>query len=143
MYDRTGFPAPGMLGGGDGEAGSVGTASGEQLHPKRQQLIPAGERVILKLPGGGGYGDPLERDPELVRRDVEDGLISPAHAREAYGVVLAGDEGGLLVDEEATERLRAEADGDRRISWCMRVPRRRVMKEYRGSPNGCVYAKET
>ena len=112
MYDRTRFPAPGMLGGGDGEAGSVGTVSGKQLHPKRQQLIPAGERVVLKLPGGGGYGDPLERDPELVRRDAEDGLISPAHAREAYGVVLAGDEGGFYVDEEATQRLRAEADGD-------------------------------
>jgi N-methylhydantoinase B len=112
MYDRTRFPAPGMLGGGDGEAGSVGTASGGRLHPKRQQRIPAGERVILKLPGGGGYGDPLERDPELVRRDVEDGLISPVHAREAYGVVLTGEEGGFSVNEEATARLRAEADGD-------------------------------
>jgi N-methylhydantoinase B len=105
MYDRTRFPAPGMLGGRDGGAGSVSTASGKQLHPKRQQLIPAGERVVLKLPGGGGYGDPLERDPELVSRDAEDGLISPAHASEAYGVVLAGD--GFSVDEEATERLRS------------------------------------
>ena len=112
MYDRTRFPAPGMLGGRDGEAGSVGTASGGSLHPKRQQRIPAGERVILKLPGGGGYGDPLERDPELVCRDAEDGLISQAHARKAYGVILAGDEGGFYVDEEATERLRAEADDD-------------------------------
>ena len=108
MYDRTRFPAPVMLGGGDGEAGSVGTASGKQLHPKRQQLIPAGERVILKLPGGGGYGDPLERDPELVRRDTEDGLISLAHAREAYGVVLIAEEACFSVEEEATERLRAE-----------------------------------
>jgi N-methylhydantoinase B len=108
MYDRTRFPAPGMLGGQDGEAGSVGTASGGPLHPKRQQLIPPGEHVILKLPGGGGYGDPLERDPELVRRDAEDDLISRAHAREAYGVVLAEEEGGFSVEEEATERLRAE-----------------------------------
>jgi len=108
MYDRTRFPAPVMLGGGDGEAGSVGTASGGSLHPKRQQRIPAGERVILKLPGGGGYGDPLERDPELVRRDTEDGLISLAHAREAYGVVLIAEEACFSVEEEATERLRAE-----------------------------------
>ena len=57
MYDRTRFPAPGMLGGRDGAAGSVGTASGETLHPKRQQRIPAGEHLVLKLPGGGGYGD--------------------------------------------------------------------------------------
>ncbi|MDQ3793312.1 MAG: hydantoinase B/oxoprolinase family protein, partial [Actinomycetota bacterium] len=113
MYDRTRFPAPGMLGGRDGAAGSVGTASGETLHPKRQQRIPAGERLILKLPGGGGYGDPLERDPELVRRDVEDGLVSPEHALDAYGVVLTDGEHGFVVDEEATSRRRAEAGGDR------------------------------
>ncbi len=113
MYDRTRFPAPGMLGGRDGAAGWVGTASGETLHPKRQQRIPAGERLVLKLPGGGGYGDPLERDPELVRRDVEDGLVSPEHALEAYRVVLTEGEHGLVVDEEATARRRAEAGGDR------------------------------
>jgi N-methylhydantoinase B len=113
MYDRTRFPAPGMLGGGDGAAGSVGTASGETLHPKRQQRIPAGEHLVLKLPGGGGYGDPLERDPELVRRDVEDGLVSPERALEAYGVVLTDAEHGFVVDEEATSRSRAEAGGDR------------------------------
>jgi N-methylhydantoinase B len=110
MYDRTRFPAPGMLGGKDGAAGWVGTASGERLHPKRQQRIPAGERVILKLPGGGGYGDPLERDPDLVRRDVEDGLVSQEHAREAYGVVLTGADGaGFAVDVDATRERRAEA----------------------------------
>jgi len=113
MYDRTRFPAPGMLGGGDGAAGSVGTASGETLHPKRQQRIPAGERLVLKLPGGGGYGDPLERDPELVRRDVEDGLVSPERALEAYGVALTNTEHGFVVDGEATARSRAEAGGDR------------------------------
>lgn len=113
MYDRTRFPAPGMLGGGDGAAGSVGTASGETLHPKRQQRIPAREHLVLKLPGGGGYGDPLERDPELVRRDVEDGLVSPERALEAYGVVLTDAEHGFVVDEEATARSRAEAGSDR------------------------------
>ena len=113
MYDRTRFPAPGMLGGGDGAAGSVGTASGETLHPKRQQRIPAGEHLVLKLPGGGGYGDPHERDPELVRRDVEDGLVSPERALEAYGVVLTDAQHGFVVDEEATARSRAEAGSDR------------------------------
>ena len=113
MYDRTRFPAPGMLGGGDGATGSVGTASGETLHPKRQQRIPAREHLVLKLPGGGGYGDPLERDPELVRRDVEDGLVSPERALEAYGVVLTDAEHGFVVDEEATARSRAEAGSDR------------------------------
>jgi N-methylhydantoinase B len=111
MYDRTRFPAPGMLGGGDGGAGSVRTASGEPLHPKRQQRIPAGERIILSLPGGGGYGNPLERDPELVRRDAEDGLVSVEHAREAYGVVLTGASEGPCVDDEQTGRVRAAATG--------------------------------
>ena len=113
MYDRTRFPAPGMLGGREGAAGSVGTTSGETLHPKRQQRILAGERLVLKLPGGGGYGDPLERDPELVRRDVEDGLVSVEHALEAYRVVLTEGEDGFVVDEEATARRRAKAGGDR------------------------------
>ena len=108
MYDRTRFPAPGMLGGREGGAGQVGTASGESLHPKRQQSIPAGERLVLKLPGGGGYGDPLERDPELVRRDVEDGLVSVGRAREEYGVALVEGEGSgsYAVDADGTARLR-------------------------------------
>ena len=112
MYDRTRFPAPGMLGGRDGAAGSVGTASGEHLHPKRQQRIPAGERVVLKLPGGGGYGNPLERDPDLVRRDVEDGLVSAERAREAYNVALTRDRrGNYVVDEEETADLRGTGSG--------------------------------
>ena len=90
MYDRTRFPAPGMRGGSPGSPGAVRIADGDSLHPKRQQRIPAGERILLDLPGGGGYGNSLERDPDLVRRDVKDGLVSPAHAREAYGVVLTG-----------------------------------------------------
>src|SRR5215208_2763406 len=112
MYDRTRFPALGMLGGHDGEAGSVGTASGGALHPKRQQRIPAGERVVLKLPGGGGYGDPLERDPDLVRRDAEDGLVSVERAREVYNVALRRDRrGNVVVDDEVTARLRGAGPG--------------------------------
>ncbi len=87
------------------------TSSGEDLHSKRQQWVGADERVILSLPGGGGYGDPLEREPELVARDVEDGLVSVERAREVYGVVLAqiSQHGEYGVDVEATSRLRAGA----------------------------------
>ena len=125
MYDRTRFPAPGMLGGHDGEAGSVGTASGGALHPKRQQRIPAGERVVLKLPGGAGYGDPLERDPDLVRRDVDDGLVSVERALEVYHVALERERGGsFVVDDEETTRLR-EAGGQpsRRVGGGSEEPR--------------------
>jgi N-methylhydantoinase B len=111
MYDRTKFPARGMRGGHPGGAGSVRTAGGEALHPKRQQRIPGGEQVVLSLPGGGGYGDPLEREPDLVARDVEDGLISVERAHRIYGVVLReiGRHGEYGVDAEATGRLRAGA----------------------------------
>lgn len=54
--------------------------------------------------GGGGFGDPLERDPVRVRDDVELGSVSPQAAREVYGVVLAGTP--PRVDDEATEDLR-------------------------------------
>jgi N-methylhydantoinase B len=114
MYDRTRFPAQGMSGGFPGGAGSVRTAGGEALHPKRQQRIRGGERVVLSLPGGGGHGDPFEREPALVLRDVEDGLVSVERARDAYGVILReGDRPGTYhVDAEATARRRREAKPD-------------------------------
>jgi len=111
MYDRTRFPAQGMRGGFPGGEGSVRTASGEALHPKRQQRIPAGERVVLRLPGGGGHGNPFEREPAQVTRDVEDGLVSAERARDVYGVVLKEGErqGTYTLDAEATARHRKEA----------------------------------
>lgn len=111
MYDRTRFPAQGMRGGFPGGEGSARTASGEALHPKRQQRIPGGGRVVLRLPGGGGHGDPFEREPAKVTRDVEDGLVSVERARDVYGVVLKEGErpGTYTVDAEATARHRKEA----------------------------------
>jgi N-methylhydantoinase B len=55
-------------------------------------------------PCGGGYGDPLARDPRRVLDDVLDGLVSEKNAREQYGVVVKDGE----VDSKSTERLRAE-----------------------------------
>ncbi len=110
MYDRTKCAAQGICGGSPGATGTVRTAGGGELHPKRQQRLAAGERVTLSLPGGGGYGDPLEREPRMVARDVEDGLVSVERAREVYGVVLARDEraGPYTVDAEATASQRGE-----------------------------------
>lgn len=58
--------------------------------------------------GGGGYGDPLERDPVRVLRDVEERFVSEEHARDLYGVVFAGSlhNDDLAVDTAATARLR-------------------------------------
>ena len=117
MYDRTRCPARGLQGGCSGSTGAVRTASGELLHPKRQQRIEGGERVFLSLPGGGGFGAATEREPETVARDVTDGLVSVERARDVYKVVLDGDRSDrYTVDAGATDRLRAEAvsraDGD-------------------------------
>lgn len=58
------------------------------------------------MAGGGGWGDPLERDPALVEADARSEKITVEHAREAYGVVI--DPETLQVDRDATERLRRE-----------------------------------
>jgi N-methylhydantoinase B len=66
-----------------------------------------GGRIVNLTGGGGGWGDPLQRDPLLVARDVQMGLVSLRQAADAYGVVL--DPMTFAVDEEATTRLRAAA----------------------------------
>ena len=62
-------------------------------------------RVIATAGGGGGYGNPLERDIEAVRRDVINGYVSPEKARQDYGVVI--DPQTSEVDEKATRELRS------------------------------------
>jgi len=64
------------------------------------------DEILLNSPGGGGYGDPLRRNPELVLRDVEDGFISIRGAREDYGVVIEETPDGFVVNSVETDRLR-------------------------------------
>jgi N-methylhydantoinase B len=66
--------------------------------------LAAGSVVELNTGGGGGYGNPNERDPERVRTDVLDGYVSRAAAASDYGVVL---DDALVVDDAATAELRA------------------------------------
>ena len=88
IFDRVANPPKGRDGGGQGAGGWVGLndANGTVLRTKGFQTIPKGRRLLLKLPGGGGMGDPKARDPELVKRDVADGLITAHAARDIYGV---------------------------------------------------------
>jgi N-methylhydantoinase B len=88
MFERIQHPARGREGGHDGAPGRVSLASGRVLRGKGQQTIPPGERLRLELPGGGGFGDPRERDPEAVRADVRSGLVSAEAAESVYGVRL-------------------------------------------------------
>ena len=63
--------------------------------------------LSVRTPGGGGHGDRFQRPRAAVLADVGAGLVSREHARDAYGVVLAGER----VDETATVALRAERSG--------------------------------
>jgi N-methylhydantoinase B len=103
-FDRIANAPRGRDGGLDGAPGAVRLKSGKVLRPKGFQVIPDGDRLILELPGGGGMGEPVARDPVLVARDVRDGLVSVEAARELYRVAVDGL--GVL-DEAATARLRA------------------------------------
>ena len=67
--------------------------------------IRAGDLFRIVAPNGGGFGDPLVREPWRVREDVLDGFTTPEQAREAYGVVLVGEE--CVVDENATAATRS------------------------------------
>ena len=87
--ERTRYPARGLHGGLAGAAGEF-LQGKTRPNPKRDFRLEFGEGVTLKLPGGGGYGDPLERDPEAVLRDVRNGMVNPEAAEEIYGVVLEG-----------------------------------------------------
>jgi N-methylhydantoinase B len=68
-------------------------------------LVPADCEVIVRTGGGGGWGDPLDRDPERVREDVIDGFVTKEGAEHEYGVVLSG--ASHTVDAAATQQLRA------------------------------------
>jgi len=70
---------------------------------------PANAEVIVRSNGGGGWGNPLDRDPERVRTDVIEGYVSFEHARTDYGVVL--DPKTNAIDMAATQKLRAEMRG--------------------------------
>ena len=103
--ERTRYPARGLHGGLAGAAGEF-LKGKTRPNPKGDFRLELGEEVTLKLPGGGGYGDPLERDPEAVLRDVRNGMVNPEAAEEIYGVVLGGSGETLGVDRRATRRLR-------------------------------------
>ena len=105
MFDRTWRAPEGRHGGLDGNAGIVRLKSGIPMKSKGRQTVQHGERLVLELPGGGGYGSPLERDPALVQEDVIDEIISTEAARSDYGVALTDS---LELDMAATGRLRAE-----------------------------------
>jgi N-methylhydantoinase B len=106
-FERSVTPAWGLFGGRDAVGPDVVVNPGrdDERHMLKANALPLepGDVVVLQTGGGGGFGDPFERDPERVRRDVIDGYVSRGAAERDYGVALSED---LTVDEAATRRLR-------------------------------------
>ena len=75
--------------------------------------VPAGTVIRIRTTGGGGWGDPLDRDPAAVVRDVLWGKVSRAAAAQDYGVVVIGSQDAPEFDEQATEAARAQARAQR------------------------------
>ncbi len=110
LMDHGRFGPPGLFGGRDGAPNDVvverqGTAYRSPHWSKDEDIrMSAGDSVHVRTPGGGGYGDPFRRDPELVRRDVARGYFTVEDAERDYGVALTGQP--PAVDPPATSRLR-------------------------------------
>ena len=104
-----GFRPWGFLGGGEGTTAALTFEPKDGTPVALPSKLPhmrarAGDRFVALGPGGGGYGDPLDREPGQVLSDVLDGYITPDQALGQYGVVIRG---GAEVDLAATEALRA------------------------------------
>ncbi len=116
--DRVGLGCYGVNGGKAGQPFLV-TVDPEG-HPVRlgglvdDQPVKAGQLLVVTTTGGGGWGDPLEREVELVLADVRDGKVSADAARAQYGVVLSADGEGLRIDEAATMQARRDIAGTRK-----------------------------
>lgn len=107
MYERFVFPAKGFAGGLSGALGRLYLEDGTVPHPKTKYILKPGQKVILELPGGGGFYPPEERDAEMVREDVINGMVSHAQAKEVYKVALHPTT--LELDRKETEKLRGQA----------------------------------
>lgn len=86
MFERVINAAAGRNGGAAGAAGQIGTSTGRMLESKGRQLIQPGERLVLEMPGGGGFGPARLRDPEAIASDVIEGRVSRESALRDYGV---------------------------------------------------------
>jgi N-methylhydantoinase B len=86
MADRIVHPPLGFEGGCPGRKGFVGSNRPGPINPKGRVVLHEGETVVLELPGGGGLGNPLERNVDLITRDVAGGYVSREQAIKCYGL---------------------------------------------------------
>ena len=113
--DRRDHPPYGLSGGLSGSPSSnvvnPGTGKERILRTMVTDTLQPGDLIRHIQPGAGGWGDPFQRDPTAVERDVQDDKVSIAKAEELYGVVI--DSETLQLDRQATQelRLRLRAEG--------------------------------
>ena len=109
LADRDRAGPHGLFG---GQPGSISVYAlmrdGEETHLSSKSTVhlQPGDVISYRTSGGGGFEDPLQRDPELVLSDVVDGKVSVERASSVYGVAIVEDDSGASVDAAATERLR-------------------------------------
>ncbi len=99
------YPPEGVFGGGNGAKAQF-LRNDEHADPSGLTFAIPGDRVAFYSAGGGGYGNPFERDPEAVIEDVINGYVTIDRAREDYGVVVSPDT--FAIDTAATEACRSK-----------------------------------
>jgi N-methylhydantoinase B len=97
------YPPEGLFGGKRGAKAQF-LVRGQPGNPFGLTRMKPGDVIIMDAAGGGGFGDPLDRDPEMVQEDVIQGYVSMEKAREDYGVVI--DPETMKIDVEATRSVR-------------------------------------
>lgn len=112
LGDRGRFPPYGLHGGKDGAMAKIEYHLANQSYRPEHVTKDEGvamavqDRARVRTPGGGGWGNPLERDAELVLADVINEFITVDQAREDYGVSLRRQNGSWVLDDEETKTLR-------------------------------------
>ena len=128
-------------------AGKYGGRIVSEAYGRTARPVMADQVITLGIStGGAGYGDPIDRDPEAVERDVADGLISEWSAANVYAVKVNEQTG--RVDKEATAALRAQACEERKArgktwdefhaNWSQRKPPEEILGLYGSWPDGAV-----
>ncbi|MDA3791568.1 MAG: hydantoinase B/oxoprolinase family protein [Desulfobacula sp.] len=97
------YPPQGMFGGKDGSLAKF-QKNDENADPSTLTFMDPGDRITFVSAGGGGYGNPFERDPKLVEKDVQYEYVSIERAKQDYGVIIDPD--SLTLDLDATLQLR-------------------------------------
>lgn len=128
-------------------AGKYGGRIVSETYARTARPVMADQVITLGIStGGAGYGDPIDRDPEAVERDVADGLISEWSAREVYAVRFDARTG--RVDVPGTDAARAQVRAERRArgrtwdefheEWSQRKPPEEILELYGSWPDGAV-----